>query len=108
MNVLIHFVKWKLGVARAETQTTEAERSCLAAHAAGKRRLVEIGVWHGVTTCRIRAAMAPEAVLYAVDPYPTGRLGVSFQRKIARQEVVRVKRGRGVWGRQTGGQAASG
>ena len=58
MRVLTHFLVWRLGLAAAQTQTTPAERDCLALHAAGKRRCVEIGVWHGVTTCRLRAAMA--------------------------------------------------
>lgn len=37
MSVLIHFLKWQLGLAHAETQTTQAERERLAEHAAGKR-----------------------------------------------------------------------
>ena len=68
MSVLAHFVKWQCGLARAQTQTTAAERDCLAAHAAGRGVVVEVGVWHGVTTCRLRAAMSPAGVLYAVDP----------------------------------------
>ena len=106
MKVLGHFLKWRLGLARAETQTTEAERACLAGHSAGKRCVVEVGVWHGVTTCRLRAAMAPDGALYAVDPYPVGRLGVSFQRWIAHAEVRRVPNGRVEWVRKTGAEAA--
>ena len=106
MSVLTHFLKWQVGLARAETQTTEAERDCLARHAAGKRVLVEVGVWHGVTTCRLRAAMAADGVLYAIDPYPVGRLGVSFQQRIAHNEVGRVPNGRVEWVRATGVAAA--
>ncbi len=65
MRVLAHFLLWNLGLARAETQTSEAERDCLARHAKGRRRLVEVGVWHGVTTCRLRRVMAPDG---ALDP----------------------------------------
>lgn len=106
MSPLLHYLKWRIGLARAETQTTEAERNCLAVHAAGKRRLVEIGVWHGVTTCRLRAGMAAAGVLYAVDPYPVGRLGVNVQRPIARAVVERVRNGRVEWLRLTGAEAA--
>lgn len=106
MGVLKHYLSWRLGLAQAQTQTTEAERQCLASFAAGKRCLVEIGVWHGVTTCRLRAAMAPEGVLYAVDPYPVGRLGISFQQWIARKEVTRIGNGRVEWIRKTGASAA--
>ncbi|MCE9561936.1 MAG: class I SAM-dependent methyltransferase [Planctomycetes bacterium] len=106
MSVFKHFLKWQLGLAQAQTQTTVAERDCLAVHAAGRNVLAEIGVWHGVTTCRLRAVMAATGVLYAVDPYPVGRLGVSFQRRIAASEVGRVQNGRVEWVRKTGAAAA--
>lgn len=106
MSVVKHFILWRFGLARAETQTTEAERECLADYARGKRCLVEIGVWHGVTTCRLRSAMAPDGILYAVDPYPLGRLGISFQQKIAQSEVGRARNGRVEWVRKTGAEAA--
>jgi predicted O-methyltransferase YrrM len=83
-----------LGLRAADTQTTAAERACLARHAAGRRRLVEIGVMHGVTTAVLRAAMSEAGVLTAIDPHPAGRLGVSFERAIARREVEAVPRGR--------------
>ena len=105
MKVLTHFLLWRFGLTRAETQTTDAERDCLAKYAVGRRCLVEIGVWHGVTTRRLRAAMAPDGVLYAVDPVPAGRLGLSLQRHIARREVSRMPRGRIVWIRLTGAEA---
>lgn len=107
MRVALHFVRWSLGLAAAETQTSEAERACLARHASGRRRLVEIGVWHGVTTRLLRSVMDPEGVLYAVDPFPRGRLGVSIQRIIARSEVGRFGGGRVVWLRRTGSEAAA-
>lgn len=106
MSVLTHFLKWNVGLAKAETQTTPAERDCLARHAAGRRFLAEVGVWHGVTTARLRAAMAPDGVLYAIDPYPVGRLGFSMQQRIARAEVRRVRNGRVEWVRTTGADAA--
>lgn len=106
MSVLLHFLKWNLGWANGETQTTPEERDCLAKHAASRRLLAEIGVWHGVTTSRLRSVMASDAVLYAVDPYPPGRLGFSMQRRIARAEVRRMPSGRIEWIRATGADAA--
>jgi len=106
MKVLTHYVAWTLGLAEAETQTTQAERDCLAHHATGRRRLVEIGVWHGVTTKRLRRAMDPDGVLTAVDPFPVGRLGISLQQRIARREVEAVGNGRVAWVRTTGADAA--
>jgi predicted O-methyltransferase YrrM len=106
MRVLTHFGLWSVGLAKAETQTTEAERDCLARHATGKKRLAEIGVWHGVTTCRLRKAMAADAILYAIDPYPAGRLGFSTQYVIGHREVSKVSNGSLKWIRQTGAEAA--
>lgn len=106
MRVLAHYVAWTMGLASAGTQTTAAERDRLACHAQGRRRLVEIGVWHGVTTKRLRAVMDPEGVLTAVDPYPVGRLGFSAQERIAHREVEGVGNGRVEWVRASGTEAA--
>ncbi|MBU8896327.1 hypothetical protein DRW03_27765 [Corallococcus sp. H22C18031201] len=106
MRVTTHFALWLAGLAQAETQTTAAERACLAKHAAGRRRLVEVGVWHGVTTRVLRAVMDPTATLWAVDPYPVGRLKVSVQQLIAHREVASVRNGHVQWVRTTGADAA--
>jgi predicted O-methyltransferase YrrM len=106
MRVLLHFGLWNVGLAEAETQTSEAERDCLASHASGRRRLAEIGVWHGVTTRRLRQAMASDGTLLAIDPYPAGRLGFNAQQVIARREVSRVSNGSVEWIRKSGEQAA--
>lgn len=106
MSVLTHYLAWTIGLASATTQTTAAERDCLARFAAGRRSLVEVGVWHGVTTRRLRAAMDPRGVLSAVDPFPIGRLGFSVQQRIAQHEVASVSNGRVDWLRTTGAAAA--
>jgi predicted O-methyltransferase YrrM len=106
VKVFTHYIAWSVGLAAAETQTTTTERDCLARHAAGRRRLVEIGVWHGVTTKRLRAAMARDGMLTAVDPFPAGRLGFSVQQRIAHREVETVPNGRIAWVRKTGAEAA--
>ena len=107
MRVMTHLVLWAVGLAEAESQTTEAERACLVRWATGRRRVVEIGVWHGATSRRLRAAMAADGVLIAVDPYPSGRLGFSAQRFIALREVGRVPNGSVRWIRRTGAGAAA-
>ena len=108
MKTLAHFLKYQLGLVQAETSVTTAEWDCMASHASGRRCLVEIGVWHGVTTCRLRKVMASDGILYAVDPYPVGRLGISMPRQIAHSEVGRVPNGRVEWVRETGADAARG
>ncbi len=106
MKPLGHFVAWLVGLAEPETQTTAAERDCLARHAQGRRSLVEIGVWHGVTTKRLLSQMARDGCLTAVDPFPRGRLGFSIAKRIAHREVSSVKRGTVRWRRLTGDAAA--
>jgi len=91
MRVSTHFALWLVGLAKAETQTSENERAFLAESARGLRRVAEIGVWHGVTTARLKTAMSPEGILYAIDPFSPGRLGFSMQAVIAKRSVRRVR-----------------
>jgi predicted O-methyltransferase YrrM len=106
VSVLAHLIKWAVGLAPPEVWTTPAERECLARHVAGRRRVVEIGVWHAGTSVRLRAAMAPDATFYAIDPYEKGRLGFSIPRVVGRRELQRVQNGRVVWVRKSGAEAA--
>jgi len=106
MRPLPHLLLWTIGLRAAETQTTAEERNALARHAQGRTAIVEIGVWHGVTTAVLRGAMRDDGVLWAVDPFPAGRLGCSLQKPIAEAEVHRVRNGAVRWIR-TSGQAAA-
>ena len=106
MRALPHLLAWYAGLARPETQTTSAEREAIVRHARGCRRVVEVGVWHGVTTALLRDAMDPRGVLWAVDPFPPGRLGFNPQRPIASGHVGRVRNGTVRWVRTTGTIAA--
>ena len=49
--------------------------------------------------------MAPDGVLFCVDPYPVGRFGFSMQRVIAMKEVSKVPVGVVRWVRMTGAEA---
>jgi hypothetical protein len=95
------------GLAHAPSPHTEGERDCLARYARGKRSVVELGVDRGAATAILRAAMSPTGSLYAVDPHPAGRLGVSFPRLIAHVEVARLPNGRVQWLRMTEAEAAA-
>jgi predicted O-methyltransferase YrrM len=103
---LLQFALWRVRLAEASTQTTRSERDTLARHAKSRLRPVEIGVWHGVTTRRLRAAMHPDGELWAIDPYVKGRLGVSFPELIAHREVDLVENGRVRWVKATAVDAA--
>ena len=91
-----------------DTQLTSEERACLARHAAGRRRLVEIGVMHGATTALLRSVMDPAGLLVGVDPHPAGRLGVSLERSIALEAVRRRNGGRVTLLRRTSANALDG
>jgi predicted O-methyltransferase YrrM len=91
-----HWLGYRLGWRPALTQTTAAERGCLAKHAAGRRSVVEIGVLHGANTALLRSVMDAGGTIIGIDPHPPGRLGVSFERWIARREIARYPRGRAV------------
>jgi predicted O-methyltransferase YrrM len=107
MYSLVHLLRWRIGLSDVHTWTLPEEIACVARHAAGRTRLAEIGVWQGATTRQLRSGMAPDATLFAVDPYPTGRLGISYQKIIAHREVGRVINGSVVWLEQTGVEAAA-
>ena len=86
----LHWVRYVLGWDDPATQTTSLEQRALAQHAAGRKRLVEIGVHEGFTTRRLAEAMAADGVLYAIDPFFGGRLGVRWSQRIARREAHKV------------------
>jgi len=86
-----HLIKYWLGLDRAQTQTTQAERDCIVRHATGRKRAVEIGVYEGVTTGTIAAALPPDATLFGIDPFIAGRIGICWGKPIARREARRGK-----------------
>jgi predicted O-methyltransferase YrrM len=92
----MRYARYRLGLVRANTQTTAAEQACLARHAAGRHALVEIGVMHGFTTGLLRSVMAPDGVVTGIDRHPPGRLLVSFERLTAQRELAQHPRGRAV------------
>ncbi len=96
----VHFLKYKLRLAPALTQTTEKERAILRTHASGRRRLAEIGVYHGVNTRVFREVMNPDGVLIAVDPFERSLFGIrgyGWARRIAHAEVGSTPNGRVLW-----------
>jgi len=88
-------------------QHSTAERDLLQRHAAGARRIVEIGVAEGGSALELRRVMDPAGELLLVDPYPRGRLGVSCARITARRTVARERRGTVRWLRATSADAAA-
>jgi len=106
MNVITHFLLWTLHLAPARTMYTAAECASLERHAAGKKRLAEIGCWQGVNTRRLRAAMAGDGVIFGIDPYVPGRFGFSAPQIIGHREVEKETNGSVRWIRLSDLEAA--
>jgi predicted O-methyltransferase YrrM len=75
------------------SQLSDAERTALAKHAAGRKRIVEIGVYFGASTKLLRSVMAPDGEIVGIDPFFRGRLGVPFQKWVAKREVAKPANG---------------
>ena len=90
-NALVHYIKYILRIEAAETQTTIAERNALKEFSKNARCCVEIGVFEGVNTILIAESMDSEGVLYGIDPFFKGRLGVSYHELITRHSITRKK-----------------
>ena len=100
------WLRYRLGMTSAVSQTTEAERECLSRHARGRHNLVELGVMHGVTTALLRRVMAAAGVVSGIDPHPCGRLGV--ERLTAARGLAMSRRGQARLIRLTSSAAAAG
>ena len=92
-NLFLHWLLYHARLQRGQTQTSEAERQALCRHAAGRRAIVEIGVYEGVSSLVLRETMSSDGTLWCVDPFPPGRLGFSFGLSISRREVAKSKNG---------------
>src|SRR3712207_2111978 len=90
MRTAAHWAKHRLGLEPARSQTSEAERAILSLYASRAKRLLEIGVYEGLTTAILAKAMPEDAVLYGVDPFFKGRIGFSWGKLIAKREIRRV------------------
>lgn len=96
----LHYVCYCFNISHPVTQTTLAERDVLKRYARGKKRLAEIGIFHGVNTRKFREVMDPDGVIIAVDPFKRtffGIRGYGWARRIAHSETRKVKRGSVIW-----------
>lgn len=75
---LIHYIKVKLGIDVAETQTTDLEKKALIKYVNGKKVVIEIGVFEGANTVMLAKHMGQEGKLYGIDPFFRGKLGISY------------------------------
>jgi predicted O-methyltransferase YrrM len=88
----VEFLKYLVGLRGPRTTLTAAETGLLRSLAANAGCAVEVGVYEGATSAVLAAAMAPEGMLYLVDPYFLDVrlekwLGFSFTGFVARRSV---------------------
>ena len=78
----------KLGLVRAVTQTSKAERAALCRHIANSSSAIEIGTFMGVTAAEMAAALPPHGKLYCIDPYPSADCLLHVARREMRRKGV--------------------
>ena len=90
-NALIHYIRYRMGFDKPDTQTTERERQAIRKYAQDAKSCVEIGVFEGVNTITIAEAMNANGKLIGIDPFFKGRLGICYHEKIARHSLHKKK-----------------
>ena len=83
-SAAFHYIGVVAGLYRPETQTTQAEREVLASFLPGAKRIVEIGVFEGFTTRMLAEHADADSIIYGIDPFFVGRLGICWGERIAR------------------------
>ena len=83
-KTLRHYFGVLRGAESPQTQTTCAERDLLGEYLSGKKSIVEIGVFEGLTSRVLAAASDSDAIIYGVDPFFSGRLGISWGLQITK------------------------
>jgi hypothetical protein len=87
-----------LGVRPVRGQHTSNEHRALKKWAAGKTRLVEIGVAEGASAVGLREAMAPDGILWLIDPFHLSRVRhLNTMRRAAHRVVAKCQNGEVIW-----------
>lgn len=80
----LHCLRVLAGLDRPQTQVTDAENKALTSYLPGRKKIVEIGVFEGGTTHLFAERSDDDAVVFGIDPFVKGRLGISWTELIAR------------------------
>lgn len=106
--LLVHPVFAWLGLRPALGQHTAAEHAALKRWAAGKSRLVEIGVAEGGSALGLREVMSPDATLWLIDPFHLSRRRrVNAMKRAAHRAVESCPNGKVVWLEEFSSDAAT-
>jgi predicted O-methyltransferase YrrM len=91
-KTFVHTLKYFLGLEDANTQTSSNERELLKALAKDALKILEIGVFEGKSTELLAMSMSSNGTLYAVDPFFTGKLNISYGLWITKQQIRLAKK----------------
>jgi predicted O-methyltransferase YrrM len=89
-NAVSHYLKVLMGREEPLTQTSVDERQSLAKYATGAGLAVEIGVFEGVNTALIAGVLEKEGVLYGIDPFFKGRLGICYSKLVTKLQLKKT------------------
>jgi predicted O-methyltransferase YrrM len=96
-----------LGLRPIFAQHTRAEHEALLRYAAGRRKIVEIGVAEGASACALRKAMSADGILTLIDPYHLSRIrSLNALQRAAHAAVRKFGSSRTVWIQKFSHQAA--
>lgn len=87
----LHYFGVLFGSEQPHTQTSEAERAVLRKYLRGMKRVVEIGVFEGFTTRVLAESSDDDAVVYGIDPFFPGRLGISWGMLTAKKHTKQYR-----------------
>jgi predicted O-methyltransferase YrrM len=87
MKTFAHYARVLCGMDLPYTDTSAAERAMLCTYAVGRKRIVEIGVAEGFTTRLLAEAADRDALIYGIDPFFRGRIGISWSLRIAKFQL---------------------
>lgn len=82
-RTFLHYLGVLRGTDQPQTQTTFGERELLCSFLHGRQRIVEIGVFEGLTTRQLAECSDEESIIYGVDPFFPGRFGICWGKQIA-------------------------
>lgn len=91
-NQAFHCAAVLLGLRSAATQLSEPETALLEELASQAGDVVEIGVFEGRTSRRMIETMPRDGTMTCVDPFFSGRVGISYGHWISRAQVRRARR----------------
>ncbi len=87
----LHFLKVRVNAEKPVTQTSANERALIRNYAKNALVSVEIGVFEAVNTVEIAKVISEKGVLYGIDPFFPGKLGINCQKQISLYHIRRNK-----------------